>query len=307
MVDYTDINTNQELDKHLFYMRHRKGDHGSKWILHSHNGFEILYFFKGEANYIIGEGIYQLSPGDMLIFNGKVLHRVNPTDQENYERSFINFIPSLFDNYLPEDILNKIIGIFNAPYGQRIHWEGQEREQIEKLLKEMVIEYERKDVGYISLTKACLSQLLIRIYRKSIETIQPSHDIQYSQKERHAKYILNFINNHFRENLTLDQVAKDLHVNKHYMCHCFKEVTGFTINKYLANRRIEEAKNLLVTTNDSVGDISENLGFNSAIHFSRLFKQYVCISPQLYRKKFNNPGNILDYLSGSNGRNKNDL
>jgi YesN/AraC family two-component response regulator len=103
--------------------------------------------------------------------------------------------------------------------------------------------------------------------------------------------------------LTLDQIADGLHVNKHYICHCFKEITGFSINKYLANRRIEEAKNLLVTSNDSIGMISDGLGFNSAVHFSRLFKQYVNISPQMYRKKFNTVGHLMDDFSGATGKN----
>ncbi|MFY4773710.1 AraC family ligand binding domain-containing protein [Metabacillus sp. RGM 3146] len=260
MTDYIDFHTNQELDKHCFYMRHREGDHQHKWKLHSHNGFEIFYFFKGVANYIIGEGIYQLTPGDMLIFNGKILHQVNPSDKETYVRTFINFFPSLLDNSLPEDILKKIIGMFNSPCGQLIHWEGKEREEIERLMNEMVREYEKEAVGYLQLTEAYLMQLLIKIYRKSKEAIYSSREIQYSQKERHVRHILNFINNHFRENLNLDQIANVLHVNKHYICHCFKEVTGFTINKYLANRRIEEAKNLLVTSNDSIGMIFGGAG-----------------------------------------------
>jgi AraC-like DNA-binding protein len=303
MVEYTDLNTNQLLDKRRFYMRYRVGDHQNKLTLHSHNGFEILYFFKGEANYIIGEGIYQLKPGDMLIFNGKTLHRAKPTDEGHYVRSFINFIPSLFDNYLPEDILKKIIGMFNSPCGQLIHWEGKEREDIEKFINEMVREYEMEAVGFLPLTQACLLQLLIKIYRKSNETIHSGREIKYSQKERHVRNILNYINNHFRENLTLDQIADGLHVNKHYICHCFKEITGFSINKYLANRRIEEAKNLLVTSNDSIGMISDGLGFNSAVHFSRLFKQYVNISPQMYRKKFNTVGHLMDDFSGATGKN----
>lgn len=295
MSGYTDLKTNQELDKHLLYMRNRVRERQHKWLLHSHNGFEIFYFYQGIANYIVGDGIYQLKPGDMLIFNGKFLHQTNPSEDEPYVRSFINFMPSLFENYLPEDILNALIGLFNSPHGQLIHWEGREKIAIEKLIDEMVEEFQEESCGYIPLTKAYLSQLLIKIYRKSKDEIQSSSETQSSQKEKHVLRTLKYMSDHFRENLTLDQLANELHVNKHYMCHFFKEVTGFTINKYLASRRIEEAKSLLVTTADSIGNISEDLGFNSAVHFSRLFKQYVGISPQMYRKKFNHCYYQLDY------------
>ncbi|MDF2670592.1 MAG: AraC family transcriptional regulator, partial [Paenibacillus sp.] len=68
------------------------------------------------------------------------------------------------------------------------------------------------------------------------------------------------------------------------MCHCFKEVTGFSINNYIARKRVDEAKRLLLMSNEPVGRLSELLGFGNPIHFSRLFKQHVGVSPLVYRK-----------------------
>ncbi|RKL65727.1 AraC family transcriptional regulator [Salipaludibacillus neizhouensis] len=295
MEELTCIETNQELDKQFLYMRNRwRGNYRNS--LHSHNGFEIFYFHQGTASYIVGDGVYQLKPGDMLIFNGRVPHQVFPSDDEPYVRSFINFIPSLCEKCLPEDILNTLIGLFNSTHGLLIHWEGSEKIRIEQLIEEMVHEFDEESCGFFPLTKAYLSQLLIKIYRKSKDAIKTSIEAQSSQKEKHVLSTLRYLSDHFRENVTLDQLANELHVNKHYLCHIFKEVTGFTINKYLTSRKIEEAKSLLVTTNDPIGIISENLGFNSAVHFSRLFKQYIDISPQMYRKKFNYSYYQLDYF-----------
>ncbi|MNR41474.1 Transcriptional activator NphR [compost metagenome] len=68
------------------------------------------------------------------------------------------------------------------------------------------------------------------------------------------------------------------------MCHYLKEVTGYTINSYVMQKRMEEAKKMLLTKDDSISSISEKLGFNTTVHFSRTFKQYAGASPQMYRK-----------------------
>ncbi len=286
MIDYTDINTNQLLEKDKIHMKNKVNSQKDKWVLHSHDGFEIFYFHEGIASYIIGDGVYQLSPGDMLVFNGQLLHRANPSKRQPYIRSFLNFLPSYLEGYIPRNTLQEILTHLDNTNGLRIQWGVSERNEIETYFSRISAERERCIPGYETMIKSYLSQLLIKILRKSIESEFTLIGHEISQKEKHVNRILNFINQKYKESLSLDIIADALHLNKYYMCHCFKEVTGITINKFLANRRIDEAKKLLLSTGEPITKISEMLGFKNAIHFSRLFKQYIEISPQSYRNRY---------------------
>lgn len=283
MKDYTHLPTNRALSKDKIYIRHRESGIQVTWPLHTHEGYEIYYFIEGVASYIIGNNIFQLVPGDMLLFDGQILHRVNPDTGVPYVRSYINFLPSFLEPVVPDDMLHKLLGPLQHANGQRIRWNRDESEEVQRLFGEIKKEKEREQIGCRLMMQTHLTQLLTRIYRKTQEADAALIKPNATQKEMYVHSVLSFINSHYTESLSLDQIAEALHLNKYYMCHCFKEVTGDTINLYLTKRRLDEAKKLLRTTELSIADISDRVGFNSAIHFSRQFKQHVGVTPQAYR------------------------
>ncbi|MGN1030624.1 MAG: helix-turn-helix domain-containing protein, partial [Butyricicoccaceae bacterium] len=69
----------------------------------------------------------------------------------------------------------------------------------------------------------------------------------------------------------------------------FKAATGLSPMKYVAQRRIGEAQNLLMNTNISIGEIGERLGFSDSCHFSSTFKRYIGVTPTQYRNHFHQP------------------
>lgn len=286
---YTHLPTNRALSKDKIYIRNRESGIQTSWPLHSHEGYEIYYFIEGVASYIIGDNIFQLLPGDMLIFEGQTLHRVNPDTEVPYVRSYINFLPSYLESLVPADLLDKLLTPFNNVNGKLIRWGAEEKEEIESIFTQIVWEREKEKTGHRFMVQAYLAQLLTHIYRKSREMDPALVVPNATQKEMYVHRILRFINDHYQENLSLDQIAGSLHLNKYYMCHCFKEVTGYTINVYLSKRRLDEAKKMLRTTDLPIGQISDQIGFNSPIHFSRLFKQHLGVSPQAYRNMNTNP------------------
>ncbi|WP_010277294.1 AraC family transcriptional regulator [Paenibacillus senegalensis] len=281
----THLPTNRALIKDKIYIRYRESRRQSTWSLHSHDGYEIYYFIEGSAAYIIGNNIYNLLPGDMLLFQGSILHRVNPEVTGPYVRSTINFLPSLIERAVTREWLDKFIHLFEEPGGRLIRWSNEEEKTAINLLYEkMHQEKERELPGFHMMIQTHMVELMTVIYRKSMEIGAPNAIPNVTQKEMYVHRILTFINEHYKEPLSLDQIAASLHLNKYYMCHCFKEITGETINVYLSNRRLDEAKKLLRMTDLPIGRIFDEIGFNSAIHFSRLFKQHVGITPQTYRK-----------------------
>jgi len=276
--------TNIALDNNRVYVRAQAEDWQYQWPLHTHRGLEIYYFIQGQANYIIGDAIYDLLPGDMLLFRGDVIHRVNPSSEVKYIRSYINFNVSFIEEELPNELFEKIMKMFDNPNGFRIHWLPEEREEISRYYVALENENQKEFFGYSYMLKSLLIQLLIHVYRKSKYLMEITPSIQQSSSQLTVQRILQYVNQIYKSNESLDTMASKLHLSKYYMCHCFKEVTGYTINSYIMRKRIDEAKGLLLECDDTISEISVKLGFNSTIHFSRTFKQYAGISPQFFRK-----------------------
>jgi YesN/AraC family two-component response regulator len=276
--------TNLALRKNGIYVRADADDWQYSWPVHTHEGFEIFYFIRGNANYIIGEDIYELKTGDMLLFKGSALHRVNPSKDVPYIRSYVNFTESFLKSQISEEMFEKLISLFDSPSGLLIRWDPEEREEIEGLFRTIQRENERECFGYEFMLKTYLLQMLVKIYRKSKYLVDSYSPHLQSTSQTNVRRILQYINQNFTKNINLTSLSQSLHLNKYYICHCFKEATGYTINNYLMSKRIEEAKKLLHTTDEPIGQISEKLGFNTLVHFSRSFKQYAGVSPQNYRK-----------------------
>ncbi len=212
----------------------------------------------------------------MLIFNGEHNHKVNPTDG-TYIRSYINFFPHFVKSNVDNELYKKMKTLFKTDNGTLIRWDLEERIEIENIMSEIIEESRKEAVGYQSMILSYLAQILIKIYRKSNGVYI---NVSVKLKEQHAQRILKYINENYMNQLSLDTIAETFHVNKYYMCHSSKEVTGFTISKYLAQKRIEEGKKLLLTTEQTVSSISTKIGLNSAVQFGRLFKHYENIPPK---------------------------
>jgi AraC-like DNA-binding protein len=281
---YTDFHTNKELNKYKMYFKYRANSQKPKWFLHSHDGIEIYFFMGGEANYIIGDDVYHLQPGDLLVFNGNNIHRVNPSNDVPYIRSYLNFVPSYLESFMSKDLIENILSTIEGSTSHLLRFNQLEIEEIEQIFKKMDEEKQKEHVGYKAMIQSYFTELLILIVRRIKNIGEDSITPNSTRKEMHVHQILNFINNHFNRELSLDTISDELFLNKYYMSHCFKEVTGFSINKYLSKIRIDKAKNMLSKTDESVTYIAEVVGLKSTVQLSRLFKQFEGISPNQFRK-----------------------
>ena len=94
--------------------------------------------------------------------------------------------------------------------------------------------------------------------------------------------LVDYINSHITERLSLEQLASRLHLSKEYCSMLFKRETGKTLIGYINERKLEVAKSLISGEHMSLHEISDYLGYNDYNYFSRIFKQYTGISPSEY-------------------------
>lgn len=276
--------TNTLLKRERIYIRHQVSEWQDSWPLHAHNGYEVYLFHQGNVNLIVGNELYQMEPGDMLLFSGDVLHRPNPTEDVPYIRSYINFTADYIQEMAGEDLHAKLIGLFSHPNGLLIRWDDKGLRDMDNHFSTLFHEREQEAIGNEFMLQSLMVQLFLKIYRKSKEMYAHLTAPTQSQKETNVRRMLQYLNQHYKNQITLESLSKEMYLNKYYMCHSFKEVTGVSINHFITRKRIDEAKKLLRLSDEPVGFMSEQLGFTNPVHFSRMFKQYAGVPPQAYRK-----------------------
>ena len=97
--------------------------------------------------------------------------------------------------------------------------------------------------------------------------------------------VLVYLNENFKDDVSLETAADICHMNKSYFSRYFKKVTGIGFSRYLTALRIKEASLLLKNTNMSIGEIAEKSGFESQQHFCYIFKKETGLSAGEYRKR----------------------
>lgn len=106
------------------------------------------------------------------------------------------------------------------------------------------------------------------------------------QKTDLIKSALKIIDYNYCSNISVEQIAKRLSIDPAYFSRKFTEKAGVSPKKYILHKRMERAKELLSVTDAGIFEISNSVGYEDQLYFSRIFKKYTKISPTDYRKKF---------------------
>ncbi|MGP7818100.1 response regulator transcription factor [Niallia sp. 01092] len=127
------------------------------------------------------------------------------------------------------------------------------------------------------------------LFKRILEEMETSFILRSPDNGNGGQLItkaLAYMDSHYTENLTLQNVADKVHVSKNYFSILFKQQTGYNFIDYLIELRIREAKRLLTEEDGRIYDVAESLGFNGVNYFSRLFKKMTGLTPLEYRKKY---------------------
>lgn len=244
---------------------------------HTHTFYEIYYLRKGERIYFINGKLYTVKSGDLIVINPQDVHRTTSSSVEKFERILINFKE---DFILPKTLSCDLPFLPFSEGSQLIRFPAKDQANIEKLIFQMLYECQKKEVGYIPYVQLLLSKLLIQIYRQSLH----SPPIVDTPMSRRIEEITTYLNEHFHEKLTLNQVADQFFVSPSYLSRTFKKFTGFNFSEYVQAIRMREARRLLIESNQKVIEIAEKVGYPTIAHFNKTFRKHTGFSPTQFRK-----------------------
>ena len=247
-------------------------------IMHAHDDFvEIILIVSGSSEYLIHNKKQIIQKGDLIIYNSGVVHD-EITGPDNRVGSYCVAVgglhmPGLRENALTSD---------GAGYIFKTNGAYEELHTIMKIMFENL----RNDVPYAEeYSNSLLHALLIKALAitGSRELLPDRHD----EDENTLGYrVKEYIDAHYMEPITLQDIGSALNVSVYYLAHIFKEMSGYSPVQYLLKRRIGEAQTLLVTTEYSILRISEMVGYETQSYFSLQFTKHVGMSPNQFRQKY---------------------
>nr|WP_183602218.1 AraC family transcriptional regulator [Paenibacillus phyllosphaerae] len=257
---------------------------------HSHAFYEIYYFQGGECNYIIGDKLMALKPGDLILMHGMTLHCSNPAPHVPYVRTIVHFDQAMLGSLLQPEVAASLLRPFEELRNLRLSLDEEQQSELEHMLQQLDRLYrERKTKSSSAAVDRFLFRFLelLALIKDWCAAYTSSYEQEHSSlKERHVQSVVSYLETHYAEDLTLGTIADALHLTKPYLSNLFKEVTGTTVFKYLYNRRLNQAKMLFrLEPHIAVSDVSKAVGFQHLAHFSRLFKSAVGESPEQYRRR----------------------
>ncbi|HHY25097.1 MAG TPA: AraC family transcriptional regulator [Clostridiaceae bacterium] len=265
---------------------------------HMHEFVQIVYMCKGKLKHVINNNAFDVYKGDIFIIPPYVPHYFIDSFEEKYEIIEFEFIPE-FINERFSGLLNKNkdTGFMDFAYLEpflvaenevkpRLNLSGSTQIEVEKILNEVLLEYERKDTDFELIIKALLLKLLVIVGREYKEKITGTQYDDVFARHRDALYnAIEFINTNYNKDITIDDVAKVAMLSQSYFRYLFKQITQKTFTEYINGLRVTKAVELLKTRPDmKVIDICYEVGFNNANHFNRVFRSETGATPMQVRK-----------------------
>ncbi len=259
-------------------------EHYPNASFHAHATYEIYYFHGGAGHYLIGGQIFTLAPGDLFLMHGMTLHAPNIDEREPYHRTILHFDPTFVAELIRPPFLLNVLAPFQEHGNIRLRLAGTQREQVESLLSTLCELFLLEDP--LAYNRFLLTFLeLLHVIQECCQVQELRTADTHSPKAQNAQRIVEYLETHYMEDIHLDVLERELHLDKYYLTRLFKEVTGFTIFSYLYERRINQAKiAFLLQPAKPVTETCYEVGFKSPAHFSRAFKKKTGLTPEKFKQ-----------------------
>ncbi len=247
--------------------------------LHHHDFYEVNFLVSGDVTYVIESHVYHVSPGNMLIIGPRELHQVHiESTVAPYERYMLWITPGLLQKLSSEQTdLGHCFDLSRPNYCNLLQLSAQQQQEIPALMEGLIQEQEHPVFGSDLRKYNFISELLIRINRMADSADMRRDNGALSIEAQ----VIEYINMHYHQPITLDVLAEHLFVSKYHLSHEFKKQVGISVYQYLQKKRLLIARQLMAQGRKPV-DVYEVCGFRDYTAFYRAFQKVYGLSPREY-------------------------
>jgi AraC family transcriptional activator of pobA len=245
---------------------------------HKHSFYEILWISEGQSKHIVDDHELELSSDNVYFMSPGQVHRI-----ETYSAlkgHSIMFTEEFFIlNFINNEALDKLAFLRNSYKNPHLIINSDTKALLQPVLQLMYNEFARPNHSRLVLSSLMFVLLtgLERAYQAQQSNINPSAQVALMDKFREL------LEQSYISQKSLGYYASALCVTPHHLNTVIKKTSGKTVTEVIRDRIMLEAKRMLVHTDNPIGQIAHELGFNDFSYFSRLFKKHNLVTPDRYR------------------------
>lgn len=233
---------------------------------HLHKSIECVYVLEGSLELGVGQELHHMEKGDFAMVFPELIHHYQVFDKQGAKACYLMARPALAGSYMEE--LQK-----KCPENPVI----QKRDLHNDILN--ALDMLRRDKDSPQFIKQALFQIILARGIPQFHLVDKSEigsdDLVYQ--------VVSYISGHFRESISLPEMAKDLGVSKYVLSRVFSGTFHMNFNQYLNETRLDYARTLLEYSNGTIIDVAMDSGFESQRTFNRVFQDRFHMTPKEYR------------------------
>lgn len=232
--------------------------------------YQILYVANGKTHFWFDGKEEIVSAGHMVLYKPEEIQKYVYYLEDNPEVFWIHFTGS--------DVKN-ILAYHGISLDEHVFYCGV-LPDYKALFRKIIRELQLCRYGYEDYIASLFNDILLLVDRQQHEQKKATGDVQ-EQIERAAAYF----NENYNTKISIDDYAESLHISTNWFIHNFKQYAGMSPAQYILSLRMVNAQSLLERTTYNIKEISEIVGYENPLYFSRVFKKEIGKSPAQYRKE----------------------
>lgn len=255
----------------------------------------LLYVTKGSFNMLIGDDVYNVSEGDVVLIPAQTVYQPRESDGCSYY--FVHFSATTLESTPPSTINRSLLRYNEVNDGYAYNYYGETYSSIINLPIHIT---QNNFKSYYPLHNVFERATKLNIWRNNYEkllldnTIRElliliSTELSTQQTSNNTlQKVLHYINKHYTEPITLTSISENFGFSTSYITKLFRNFLGKGTVDYINDLRLTDACEYLISSNYSIGEISNKIGFQNQYYFDRLFKRKYGVTPKEFRKSNNN-------------------
>ena len=232
--------------------------------------YQLIYVASGKTHFYFH--------GEERIVNAEQMVLFQPRQEQHYEY-FASDKPEVYWIHFTGSDVKNILRHYNIPLDEPVFYSGNSSTYA-YLFKEIIHELQTCRVGYQELLEMYLKQILLLIERSREERKPTVSSFIQDEMELARRYFFE----HYNEDINIEEYAKSRGMSFSWFSRNFKQLTAKSPMQYVVSVRINNAVSLLGTTSYNINEVSNIVGYDNPLYFSRIFKKVKGVSPSEYKK-----------------------